>query len=106
MLMPLYFFTQIPALWKCPFSSTDVIFTEIEHLFLRKIDTGDDLKGPCITGLHFFKMLATEQNLRHCEEFGDSKEVLGKNDMKTREVKILLYVWYWEGPFLIRKANQ
>ena len=88
MLMPLYFFTQIPALWKCPFSSTDVLFSEIEHMFLRKIDTGDDPKGPCVIWLHFFKMLAVEQDLRHCEEFGDSKEALGKNDVKTREVKI------------------
>lgn len=51
-------------------------------------------------------MLAVEQDLRRCEEFGDSKEALGKNDMKTREVKIQLYVWYWEGLILIRKANQ
>ena len=46
-------------------------------MFLRKIDTGDDLKGPCVIWLQFFKMLAVEQDLRHCEEFGDSKEALG-----------------------------
>lgn len=78
---------KIPPVWKYPFHSMD-LDCHGDREFLGGISRGDDLRGTRVTWLFFFKMLAIEQDLRQCEEFGRQKGAFGKNDMEVRRVKI------------------